>query len=261
MFENLDIGYLIVSVIDILLVAIIFYFIMRLVRGTRAERMMWGLGLLVIVFFVSEKLKLYTLHWILSGVLSSIVIIIVVVFQQEIRRALTRMGTAFAKGSGAEGKEFLEEIATAVSKMVKSKIGGLIVIQKKVDLSDLTSSGTVIRGEVSKELILSIFNIEAPLHDGAVIIADGLLYKAGVILPLTDKHVRASMGTRHRAALGITEETDAIAIVVSEQTGEVSLSVGDMFEVGLDNFMLLDALKEHFIETNNEKKGIFSFNK
>lgn len=249
----------IIDVVDIIIVASFFYWVMVLVRGTRAERMLWGLAVIVIVFFVSRRMELFTLHWILNNFLASIVIIIIVVFQQDIRRALVQMGRPFSTRESGHPSESIEEITKAISSMSASKTGGLIVIERAVDLRDFLESGVTIDARLSKEILLTIFNPDAPLHDGAVVIKGGRVIKAGCILPLTAKELVGSMGTRHRAALGLTEETDAVVIVVSEKTGEVSLVIEERIETGPDLKVLFARLKKIFFTGQKPRKGFLDW--
>lgn len=250
----------IIDVVDIIIVASFFYWVMVLVRGTRAERMLWGLAVIVIVFFVSRRMELFTLHWILNNFLASIVIIIIVIFQQDIRRALVQVGRPFSSRDSGHPSEFIEEITKAISSMSASKTGGLIVIERAVDLRDFLESGVTIDSRLSKEILLTIFNPDAPLHDGAVVIRNGRVIKAGCILPLTAKELTgSSMGTRHRAALGLTEETDAVVIVVSEKTGEVSLVVEERIETGPDLKVLFARLKKIFVTEQKPRKGFLDW--
>ncbi len=236
----------IVSALDILVVAMVVYWLILLVKGTRAEMMLWGLSVIVIVYFLSQRMGFYTLHWILTNFLGSIVIIIVVVFQQDIRRALMRMGRPFASRELMYPKEFLSEIINAVSALSERKEGALIVVEREFELKEIVETGVDIDAKVSEELLLSIFNPNSPLHDGAVVVRGGRVVCAGCILPLTEREMEKGIGTRHRAALGLTEETDAVVLVVSERTGEVSLVVGDDLESGLDSMALLTRLKQEF---------------
>ena len=211
----------IVTLLDIAIVACVLYWFMLMFKGSRAERMIWGLGIIVVVYFGSQRFELLTLHWILSNFLSSIVVFIIVVFQQDIRRALVQMGKPFSTRDTITAVGALEEILKAVSYMSKKKIGALIVLERSMDLSDFLEDqlGVELDAKVSKELLLSIFNSASPIHDGAVVVRRGRVFKAGCILPLSEKELSKSMGTRHRAAIGLAEETDAAIIVVSEETG------------------------------------------
>ncbi|MEE9591179.1 MAG: diadenylate cyclase CdaA [Thermodesulfobacteriota bacterium] len=239
-FDSL--GWLI-NVADILIVAVVIYWLILLVKNTRAERMLWGLGIIVVVFFVSGRMELLTLHWILSNFLSSMVIIIIVIFQHDIRRVLIQVGKSVGTGEWSGKTEFVDEIAKAVALLSSGKIGALIALERDVGLKDYIELGTEIDAKATKDMLLSIFNQTSPLHDGAVIVQDGRLTRAGCLLPLTIQDVSKQLGTRHRAALGLSEETDAVVVVVSEETGELSLVVGGNFERNLDIDTLSGRLK------------------
>ena len=217
MIENILGFNAIVAALDIVIVAIILYWLMLMFKGTRAERMLWGIAIIVIVYFVSQRFELLTLHWILSNFLGSIVIFIIVVFQQDIRRALVQMGKPFSTREAMNAGGVLEEIVRTAQKMSETRTGGIIVLERSMDLGDFISeeAGVELDALVSKELVLSIFNTALPVHDGAVIVRNGRVSRAGAILPLTNKELsNPSLGTRHRAAIGLAEETDA-AIIVS----------------------------------------------
>ncbi len=248
----------IISFFDIIIVAVVLYWLMLMFKGTRAERMLWGLAVIVIVYFVSQRVELLTLHWILSNFLGSIVIFIIVVFQQDIRKALVHMGKPFSSRDIIRSGGVLEEITKAASQMSKSKTGGLIACERNIDLGEYTGSGVDIDAKVSTELLLSIFNTDSPMHDGAVIVRGGRIYKAGCILPLTGKELARPLGTRHRAAIGLAEETDAAIIVVSEETGEITLAVEEELYVGLDPERLYTDLKRLFAHKENSGKSFFS---
>lgn len=247
----------IVALLDILIVATVLYWLMLMFRGTRAERMLWGLSVIVLVYFISQSVELLTLHWILSNFLGSIVIFIIVVFQQDIRKALIQMGKPFSSRDVIASRELIEEVARAVASMSKKKTGGLVVIERSMELNDFINIGADIDAKVSKELLLSIFNPQSPLHDGAVIIKGGRVFRAGCILPLTDKELTKSMGTRHRAAVGLAEETDAVIIVVSEETGEITLVFEEEVKAGLDAERLISDLNKLFTPSGDSRKSIF----
>jgi len=245
-----------ITVADIALVAFLLYWFMLMFKGTRAERMLWGIGVIIIVYFVSQRAELLTLHWILSNFLGSIAIFLIVVFQQDIRKALIHMGKPFSTRDVAASRESLEEITRAAASMSKTRTGGIIVIERGIDLADFLDVGVEIDAKLSTELILSIFNTSSPMHDGAVVVRAGRIFKAGCILPLTEKELTKSMGTRHRAAIGLSEETDAAIIVVSEETGEVTLVVEDALYVDLGPDRLLNDLKKLFTGKGYRKKSI-----
>jgi diadenylate cyclase len=234
-----------ISVLDILIVAVFIYWLILIVRRTRAERMLWGLGVVIIAYFVSLRAELVTLHWILSNFLGSIIIFIIVVFQQDIRRALTQMGRPFiARELTETAGTVIDEVVDAVIAMSGKKTGCLIVFERSVGLSEIVGGGIELDSAVTKELLLAIFNTSAPTHDGAVIIRGSRIFKAGCILPLSKSEITRSVGTRHRAALGIAEETDALAVVVSEQTGEIAVAVDAKLRMRLKSEQLMRILTE-----------------
>ena len=238
-----------IDLIDILIVAFVVYRLILLVKGTRAERMLWGLAVIVLVYFVSQRMELFTLHWILSNFLSSIVIIVIVVFQRDIRRVLVQVGRTsfFSRGLGIK-EELLEELTKAAFQMSKNKTGALIVLERDVGLGDYLDVGVEVDAKVSSEMVLSIFNPTSPVHDGAAIIRKGRISRVGCFLPLArDPEISKSLGTRHRAALGLTEDTDAVIIVVSEETGEVSLVVNREIIRDMDAGTFLKKLRDTFI--------------
>lgn len=246
-----------VALFDILIVAVILYWFMLMLKGTRAERMIWGLAVIIILYFVSQSVQLLTLHWILNNFLGSIVIFIIVVFQQDIRRALVQMGKPFSSRDYYGSRGMIDEVVKSVASMSRSRTGALIVIERGIDLSDFLEVGVEVDAKVSKELLLSIFNPASPVHDGAIIIRGGRVFKAGCILPLTEKELTKSMGTRHRAAIGLSEETDAAIIVVSEETGEVTLVVEDGLFVGITQEKLVEDLKALFSNKRYAGASIF----
>ncbi|HHI97804.1 MAG TPA: TIGR00159 family protein [Thermodesulfatator atlanticus] len=215
------------DILDILIVAYLFYRILLLIRGTRAVQMAAGLAVLILMYFVAGQLQLLTLHWLLGTFLSSIFLVVIIVFQDDIRRALIQMGkTPFIKAR-TEYSQIIEEIVKAVTALAEKKIGALIVIERGTGLREFIESGVPIEAKVTRDLLISIFQKESPLHDGAVIIREGRVAVAGAILPLsTNPKISSRLGTRHRAAIGISEVSDAVAIVVSEERGTISVALG-----------------------------------
>lgn len=244
----------IVSIVDIFIVAIVLYWVMKLMRGTKAVRMLYGLAVVMIVYFLSGRLGFMTLHWILSNFLGSIVILIIVVFQQDIRRALGQMGQAFSSRGSSLGTGYIEEVSKSVAAMSESRTGAIIVIERSVDLSDYFDTGVRVDADVSRELLMSIFNKNSPMHDGAVIVSRGRISRAGCILPLTEKDVAWGVGTRHRAAIGMSEETDAFIVVVSEKSGAISVVVEEKVSTDIAPGALLGKLSSFF---SAEDKGGF----
>ena len=235
--------------VDIVLVAFIIYYALRMLEGTRALQVLFGFVLLIVLYYVSQR-GLFTLNWILGQFLGSIILIVVILFQNDIRRGLAALGRRpfLLKISPGKSKElFSEEIVKAASYMSNRHIGALIAIERSNSLADFIEIGMRIDALVSRELIISIFNPSSPLHDGGIIIVGNRILSAGSFFPLvTDPDLERELGTRHRAAIGLSAETDAVVIVVSEETGTISLAMGGEIKRGLDatslNNQLLDSL-------------------
>ena len=238
------------DVLDILVVAFVIYQLMSIIRGTRSVQMVLGLGVLVGVYFMASVLDLATLLWLLQTFLSSLFIIIIIVFQDDIRRALTQVGRSpFQRSTGMMDKD-LDEIIRTVFYLSKRRIGALIVIEREMGLRDYVESGFVIDSRLSKEILISIFMPVSPLHDGGVIINKGRIYTAGSILPLTQNpYIDKRYGTRHRAAIGLSEETDAVILVVSEETQGISLVQHGAMTAVNDEISLNNSLRAIFISS------------
>ena len=212
------------DIIDILIVSFIIYRIILLLRGTRAVQMLAGIAVIIVIYFLSGKFELQTLHWLFKTFLSSILLVIVILFQANIRRALTQMGkTPFFK-TDAVAEHDIEEIVRAAAYMARRHIGALIVIERDTGLRDYVDTGHRLDARLRYELLVAIFLPASPMHDGGVIIHKGKIHSSGCLLPLSQNpHINKRYGTRHRAALGLSEESDAVIIVVSEETQEISL--------------------------------------
>ncbi len=211
--------------VDIFLLAIGIYSLIQLVRGTRAVAMLIGLGMVFGLAFLSGVFEIYTVNIILNYLLQSSAVLFIIVFQNDVRRLLTQVGTAplFSGDRIAQGQS-LEELVRAAAHLAGRRVGALIVLQNEVGLNEYIDVGTRLDARVSRELITSIFLPESPIHDGALIIQNGRITAAGCFLPLTtNPNVSKTLGTRHRAAIGLTEETDAMVVVVSEEDGTISL--------------------------------------
>lgn len=235
------------DIVDILLVAFLFYRGLLLIRGTRAMQMVVGLVLVFLVYQLSRRAELITLFTILDELLTYVVLIVIVLFQNDIRRALMRVGSRpFLRGAkSARESQVIEEVVKAATALAQKRIGALVVFERDAALDEFIESGTRLDAAVSKELLYSIFvpSYENPMHDGAVVIRDGRLWEAGVFLPLTDSQkVDRTLGTRHRAAIGISEETDAVVVVVSEERGTASLCFNGNIVRDLEPNMLRQAL-------------------
>src|ERR1700739_1777197 len=220
------------TVLDILLVAMIIYEVLVLIRGTRAAPMLAGLGAVAMAFYLARIGELVTLNWLISHLLPYIVFALIVVFQSEIRHVLSDVGrrVSFLRGSAVEGDSY-DDIVLAANLFSQHQTGALIVIEREIGLRTYVESGVPLDARLSYDLLATIFRPSAPLHDGAVIVQKDRIAAAACFLPLSMNPVLSTqMGTRHRAAIGITEETDAIAVIVSEETGAMSLAVAGNFE-------------------------------
>jgi uncharacterized protein (TIGR00159 family) len=244
--EHLLSNFRLQDAVDIGVIAFIVYQILVLIRGTRAARMLLGLGVVFLVFLSSQLFDLYTVNWVLDNFLSSILLIIVVIFQHDIRRALTQVGSGpfFGSDPGMQGQD-VEEIVRAVVALASKRIGGLIAFERDVGLNEYIEGGTKVDSRISREIIVSIFHTTSPIHDGAIIVHKGRVAAAGCFLPLTtNPNVSKTLGTRHRAAIGLTEETDAVVIVVSEEDGRISLVLGGRLTRDLDAANLRERLQK-----------------
>lgn len=225
------------DVLDIALVSVVIYELLKFIRGTRAVQMALGGGFLIGLFFVSRWLELETINWVLRTLGSTAIFAIIVLFQADIRRALAHFGRApffryFASESSVD--ETVEELVVAAANLSTRKIGAIIVIERQIGLRNYIEGGIPLDATITYDLLASIFQPASPLHDGAVIIQGDRIAAAACFLPLSvNPLVSRDLGTRHRAALGLTEENDAVAIVVSEETGNLSLATGGKLERGL----------------------------
>lgn len=238
----------ILDVLDILLVSVIVYRLLLIIKGTKAAQMLIGLGVLLIASLLSRYLELYTIDWLIQSFWAQAVIALIILFQPEIRRALAQMGEAqFLQFTSAEELKSLEEIVRAAVALANRNIGALIVIERDTSLKDFVEVGTPLDAKVSKELLMSIFHPASPIHDGAVVIKGNRIVAAGCFLPITlSPEVSRALGTRHRAGLGLAEETDAVVIVVSEETGMISLAINGKLETNLDMGKLRNVLTDLF---------------
>lgn len=225
------------DVIDIIIVTFVFYRLLLLIKGTRAFQMLMGLVILFMAFVVSRWMGLYTVDWLIQSFWSYIVLALIILFQPEIRKALAQMGQNPLTGrlTPVEESKNIEEIIRTSISLANKKIGAIVVIERNTELKDIIEMGFQLDAKITKELLTSIFLPYSPMHDGAVVIKGDRIMAAGCFLPLTlSTDISKSLGTRHRAAIGITEETDAVAIVVSEETGTISVSIGGNMTSELD---------------------------
>lgn len=234
--------------VDLGIITFLIYRLLQILRGSRAMQMVTGLAVVMAAFVASRAMGLFTLNWILDNFLGSIILVIIVIFQSDIRRALTQVGTAPLFGAERMAQrrdDMIEDVTHAAMALAEKRFGALIVLQREVGLNEYMEIGTRLDARVSRELMESVFQPHSPIHDGALVIQRGRVTAARCLLPLsTNPNLRKTWGTRHRAAIGVTEETDAVAIVVSEQEGNVVLVVGGNVTENIDATRLRNALRE-----------------
>ena len=242
--------------LDIVVVATVIYQLISIIRGTRSVQMVVGLGVLFLIYFMASVLDLSLLTWIMHSSFSSIFLIIIIVFQHDIRRALTQVGQSPFQKHGDVLEKDIDEIIRAIFYLAKRRIGALIVMERDNGLGEYVEAGTHLGATLSKELLISIFMPVSPLHDGGVLISGRKIENAGCILPLTQNpYINKRYGTRHRAAIGISEETDAVVLVVSEETQEISIvQHGALTTIG-DEISLKTNLRAIFLDTNSRKSS------
>ncbi len=249
-----------IAVVDILLVYYIIYRVLLLIKGTRAAQMVIGLVLIGAGYFAAQQLDLTTVSWLLDNFITYFIIIIIVVFQHDIRRGLVRIGqNLFAFGQTYEETHVFEEVIHAAEHLAKSRIGAIVVFEREGELNELVDTGHILDARVSKELLVSLFvpSRDNVLHDGAAIIRNLRVQQAGAVLPLSpNPRLDPELGTRHRAAIGISEETDAVAIVVSEERGEISLCFHGNIARNLDAATLRKALLGLFYKEKRKKQRV-----
>lgn len=250
------------DIIDILIVAFAFYKLFMLIRETRAEQLTKGILVLFVATKISEWLELYTVYWILEKTMTVGVLAILIVFQPELRRALEYLGRSrfftksFMEIKDENVNENVDEIVDAVASLSRQKIGALIVMERETGLNEVVETGTRIDGKISSGLLINIFIPNTPLHDGAVVIKEDIVKAAGCFLPLTDNmSLSKELGTRHRAALGVSEKSDCLAIVVSEETGAISVAENG----SLARYLDVKTLKQILLDLYKPKEQRQSF--
>ena len=244
------------AAIDILIVSALIYNLLLLIRGTRAVQMALGLGFLAMFFYLTRWLHLEMIQWILTNILPYFVFGIIVLFAAEIRRALANIGKnpLIRQFSQSPFVETYDEIVLAATTLASQRIGGLIVIERSIGLKNYIESGIAIDAALSYDLLVAIFSPGAPLHDGAVIIQRDRITAAACFLPLTvNPKLSKELGTRHRAAIGVTEESDAVVVVISEETGIISIVAGGQIERSLDGDSLRQRLEAIFAGKESDK--------
>lgn len=235
------------AIVDIAIIAFVIYQALLLIRGTRAAQILTGILFVVAAFLLSSIVPLTTLNWVMNKFYSSFIIILIILFQDDIRHVLSRMGKkSFIPGADrVASHHVLDEIVRAATSMASKRIGGLIVLERNIILGRYVDVGVLIDGRISKELLVSIFHPSSPIHDGAVIIQRGRVAAAGCFLPLTrEENLDPNMGTRHRAAIGISQETDAVVVIVSEEVGSVAIVSDGQVSRKLDARQLREQLND-----------------
>ena len=262
---------LISLIIDIALVFLLIYLFLRMVKGTRTWQLVKGIAFLIVGTWLSGILGLNILHYILNAIMNWGVILIIVIFQPEIRRALEQIGTnkitkffGIEKDIVTKTKEDIYKVVIAATELSKTKTGALIVMERDIKIKDIIATGVEINGDVSPQVIVNIFVPNTPLHDGAVVISDNKIAAAACMLPLAaDSDIAKELGTRHRAAIGISKESDAIAVVVSEETGKISVAkdgtlIADVREDVLKKILISNIVTKRFNEKEETINDKFS---
>jgi len=247
------------DVLDILIVAILIYEFLKLIRGTRAVQMALGSVLVLLLFYVSRLAPLQTVNWLIRNLLFYAGFAAIVIFQQDIRRALANLGRApfFRYFTRAETvDEMIEEVSVAATMLASKRVGAIIAMEREIGLRNYIESGIPLDAAVTYDLLVTIFQTGSPLHDGAAIIQEGRVAAAACFLPLTvNPKLDRDLGTRHRAAIGLTEETDAVAIVVSEERGEISIAVDGHIERNVTADGLRARLQALLIERRGRRRA------
>lgn len=263
-FQQLSLAYYgigIWDVVDILVVAFFFYRIYALIKNTRATALLKGLLFLGFLSLLSGSLQLHVVNWILEKLMTVLIVALPVVFQPELRRALEQIGRGKLYISSqvmneTDWESVIDDVVEASEIMAENRIGALIVFECSVGLDDYIDSGIRVDGLVSKELLGNIFIVNTPLHDGAVIIREGRIMAAGCLLPLTrDRSLSSEMGTRHRAAIGLSEQADCVVVVVSEETGIISYAYGGHIYRHMDSESLRNRLRTFLLQKKNRSVG------
>lgn len=258
---------LVTLILDLAIVIFLVYCFFKVVKGSRAWQLIKGIALLIIATWVSGLLNLKILNWILTGIMNLGVIAIIVIFQPELRRGLEQLGTnkltqffGLDKDVSTKTKEDIYKVVIAAKELSKAKTGALIVLERDIKIQDIIATGIPMNAEVSPQLLVNIFEPKTPLHDGAVVISGNKIAAAACVLPLADdKDIAKELGTRHRAAIGISKESDSIVVVVSEETGKMSVAkdgtlIADVREDVLKKILISNIVTKRFTVEKKERK-------
>jgi len=257
-------------IIDLIIVIVLLKEMVRILKGSRAMQLLKGIMFLILFTWISSLLNLTILNYLLTNIMTYGVILLIILFQPELRRALEQLGSSnkltrffgLEKNIIAKTKEDIYKIGIAAMELSKSKTGALIVIERDIHLKEIISTGVTINSEISPQLIVNIFTPNTPLHDGAVIISENKISAAACMLPLaSDGDIAKELGTRHRAAIGMSKESDAIIVVISEETGKISVAkegtlIADVKEEALKKILISNIITKRFKE--NDKQNIFN---
>lgn len=259
---------LVTLILDIAIVIFLIYCFFKVVKGSRAWQLIKGIALLIVITWVSGLLNLKILNWILTGIMNLGVIAIIVIFQPELRRGLEQLGTnkltkffGIDKDLATKTKEDIYKVVIAATELSKAKTGALIVIERDIKIQDIISGGIPLNADVSPQLLVNIFEPKTPLHDGAVVISGNKIAAAACVLPLADdKDIAKELGTRHRAAIGISKESDSIVVVVSEETGKISIAkdgtlIADVREDALKKILISNVVIKRFAVEKKERRN------
>ncbi len=241
----------IIDLFDMVAVAVIVYKFLMIVQGTRAYQMLFGIVALALLWWISQFYELYSLSWILQNFFDYLFIILIVLFQDQIRSALVSISSTKLLGNSGRSKfdQQIEEVVAACSALSRERTGALIVFEKNHGLLNYSSSGTRLDSRIHSDIIYSIFQTKSPLHDGAIVIYNGVIQAAGCFLPLSKNvEIDRHYGTRHRAALGITEISDAVVVTVSEETGRINICYGGVFHYMENEEFLRKFLRKFLLE-------------
>lgn len=251
--------------VDIVLVAFVVYTVMKFIRQTRAAQLIKGITILLVVMYLSDWLRLNVVHFILINTMQVGVTALLIVFQPELRRALehmgrTKFGNMFTVEETFEITDLIDEVCLAAVSLSKSKTGALIVFERNNLIDEFLTGGTLINADLSSEMLENIFVPNTPLHDGAVVIKNGKIHTAATVLPLSsNKNLSKELGTRHRAALGITEVSDSVVLVISEETGKISVAVSGNMIRNLSVSSLSKLLNKFISTPETDKTGPIKF--
>lgn len=258
---------IIMAILDLLIVVFLIYKAIKMLRKTRAWQLLKGIAILIFITLLSAFLKLHILNYILTSLMSYGVIMLIIVFQPELRRGLEQLGTTnkisrwfgIDQDLNSKKKENIYKIAIAAVELSKQKKGALIVIEKDIRIQDIISTGIIVNAEISPQMLVNIFEPNTPLHDGAVVISDNKIAAASCMLPLADdKDIARELGTRHRAAIGVSKESDALVVVVSEETGKMSIAkdgtlIADVREDVLKKILIKNLISEPVYQNKVKK--------